>query len=77
MHLTDWRGTVSNAFLGVVLDRDNLMKMHLMLELVKVMGYIHYSDRYTPSEYFEMDEDARLQLHNKFMLRLYPQIHRG
>lgn len=77
MRLTDWRGTVSNAFLGVVLGRDNLMKMHLMLELVKVMGYIHYSDRYTPSEYFEMDEDARLQLHNEFMLRLYPQIHRG
>lgn len=43
--------------------------------LVEVMPCIHLSFRYTPTEYFSMDETSRSAHSSEFMQNLYMQLH--
>ena len=77
LHQAGWKGAISNVFLRFALGKDRLMVMHRMLNLVGVMTYLHYSDTYSPSEWFALSQERQQELHRDFMKIMRPQIHRG
>lgn len=47
-----------------------------ILQFPDVFNYIHFMDKYTPDNFFQMDEGQQTQLKRNFSLRLYANLHR-
>lgn len=53
MNRKAWLGTICRGVIHLYIGREGLDFSHIMKTAVQVMRYVHFSDRYTPQEYFE------------------------
>jgi hypothetical protein len=57
------------------MGKDYKAMSSILIQLVEVYCYIHVMDKYTPGEYFRMDEKTRMSLDGKFFAKLFLNIH--
>lgn len=53
MNRKGWLGTICRGVIHLYIGREGRDFSHIMKTAVQVMRYVHFSDRYTPQEYFE------------------------
>lgn len=58
-----------------LMGKDYKAMSSILIQLVEVYCYIHVMDKYTPGEYFRMDEKTRMSLDSKFFAKLFLNIH--
>lgn len=58
-----------------LMDKNYKSMSSILIQLVEVFCYIHVMDKYTPDEYFSMDEKKRMSLDAKFFAALFMNIH--
>lgn len=68
-------GKICRGVIALCLGREERNFAHLMTIIVEVMRYVHFSDRFTPKEYFEGEKgpsDEELELYRQvFMAMLH------
>lgn len=69
-----WKGWLSNMILSKAI-KDRLSLVSKISILVKILSYIHVSDKYTPSAYFTMEDDKRRKVSSDFMRMFHLQLH--
>lgn len=69
-----WRGWISSKILPKVLE-DRLTLVSKIPMLVELFTYFYVLDKYSPREYFSMDEVERLEVSSDFFKLYYVQLH--
>lgn len=77
MYSRGWKGYVAYILLRLLLSKEYKLRMLHMQDLIHIMSYLHYSDRFTPEEYFTMPAEQHDRLYIDFRTQLLPHVHRG
>ena len=78
-YLTDssWRGYISQWFLLKIFQQRHKAIICYLSDFIQILGYVHVSDRYSPEEYFNKDENERMNLNKDFFVNYFAQLHNG
>ena len=68
-----FRGKMCNVLLWLYVGREGQSMAHIMKTVMEVMRYVHFSDRYTPKEYFErkrMPDEKEMAMFGEVMMAM-------
>lgn len=77
MNREDFLGIICQRFIQLVIGREERDFAHIMETAIEVMRYVHFSDRYSPQEFFEGKRvpcDEELQLYGQVFMAM---VHRS
>lgn len=70
-------GKVCKGLSWLYLGKEGWSLSHIMDAVVQIMGYVHFSDRYTPEEYFEnkrMPNEKEIALFGKILMAMVHKL---
>lgn len=72
-----WKGRLANWFLFKVMKGPDMAIVVYLSDFVEVLPYIHISNRYTPAQYYSMDDEKRWSVTHDFLQELRQQMNDG